>query len=68
MPESGRTHIIKDMDSLEAIYGAPASTSFAKEIDYIHPITGPSSKPRPLWRWRHRARAGEKDNVLRLNG
>ncbi|MCK5622610.1 MAG: hypothetical protein KAJ11_09995 [Alphaproteobacteria bacterium] len=39
MPESGRTHIVKDMDSLEAIYGAPASTSLAKEIDYL-PLPG----------------------------
>ena len=62
MPESGKTRIIKDMGSLEAIYGEPASTSLAKEIDYLHHRTSPSR------RWRHRAPAGEKDNVLRLNG
>ncbi|MEN8196560.1 MAG: hypothetical protein ABFS30_08590, partial [Pseudomonadota bacterium] len=39
MPESGKTHIVKDMDSLGAIYGAPALTSLAREIDYL-PLPG----------------------------
>lgn len=37
MPESGKTHIIEDIDSLEAIYGEPVPASLAKEVDYIHP-------------------------------
>lgn len=37
MPESDKTHVIGDLESLEAIYGEPPLTSLAKEIDYIHP-------------------------------
>ena len=37
MPESAKTHVIEDLESLEAIYGEPPLTSLAKEIDYIHP-------------------------------
>ena len=37
MTESGKAHIIGDMESLEAIYGVPALNSLAKELDYIHP-------------------------------
>ena len=31
-----KTHIVEDLASLEAIYGAPAPTSTVKEVDYIH--------------------------------
>ena len=37
MTESGKAHVIEDIESLEAIYGEPALTSLAKELDYIHP-------------------------------
>lgn len=37
MTESDKTHVIEDLESLEAIYGEPPLTSLAKEVDYIHP-------------------------------
>jgi PPOX class probable FMN-dependent enzyme len=31
------THVVRDIEALEALYGNPPPTSIAKEIDYIHP-------------------------------
>ena len=30
-------HIIRDLESLRAIYGAPSGGAVAKEVDYLHP-------------------------------
>jgi len=32
-----QTHIVENLAALEALYGAPAPASIAKQVDYIHP-------------------------------
>jgi len=31
-------HLIKNAEQLEALYGLPAGSSLAKEVDYVHPL------------------------------
>lgn len=37
MKAEEKSHIVGDIETLEAIYGSPSPNSTAKEIDYIHP-------------------------------
>jgi len=36
--EASTTHLITDLQALEAIYGRPAIASLKKEVDYLHPL------------------------------
>ena len=38
MNEASTTHLITDLQALEAIYGRPAIASLKKEVDYLHPL------------------------------